>query len=106
MAFKEIGKKVVGEYDVFRFEKVGDRIEGEYLGHRTVDPPGIEPFVGYQLKPKDKKAISFSGGDQLKELEKVAIGTTIRVTYNGKITTKRNRTMNDFTIEVDESEAA
>lgn len=99
--------KSTGNSDVFKFKNVGDRIEGVFMGSSMVSLPGMMPFKTFQVQPEGKGPISFSSNYQLEKcLGEMVPGATVRITFNGQRTSKRGNRFNDFTIEVEDTEAA
>lgn len=74
--------KKISAPDIFKFENVGESIEGEYQGKRIVErkADGSDAFI-YDLTTDEGKKIAFWGSGFLNPtMESVEIGDYIRIT--------------------------
>lgn len=78
----------------------GETFEGRYAGPR--DQNGSNgPFVSHEFEKEDDEAVyQISGASLNRGLADVEPGTTVRLTFDGIVTTKSKRTCKAYTVEV------
>jgi hypothetical protein len=99
MAFQEVNTDGGNK---FKFEEVGQVLEGHYLGDDTINIKGKEVLRhSFNI---NGEITSTLGSYQLNEiLEKVSPGQLVRLTYKGKKSTGKGNTVKTFKLEVDTS---
>jgi hypothetical protein len=101
MAMKKLTRTAAVEETRFRFEKKGDALEGYYVGSETFNHNGDE-LTKHRFKNDDGEIVSTLGSYVLnQDLKSVESGVRVRITFDGKVKTKKGRTANAYTIEVD-----
>lgn len=107
MAMKKLNPKASldgNEIRVRLTEEKGASIEGYYLGSETFEFNGDE-LTKHRFKNDDGEVLSTIGSFVLNEdLKAVPRGTRTRVTYDGKVKTKKGRMAHAFTIETDDED--
>jgi DNA-binding protein YbaB len=94
MTFK-LKARTGGDQPIKKFTTVGEVVEGVYHGRRQGDPK-YKPLIligDVALTPKKQLEDHFAD---------IRVGTLVRVTFLGKIDIKGGKTMNTFSVEVDE----
>lgn len=85
--------------DVFRFEKVGDTIEGKFVAvHQGQKYPDNQI---YEIETPKAQIVTVFGTTILNQkMQKVEIGSYVRIIYKGGIPTKRGKDAKDFAVFV------
>jgi len=101
MAMKKLNRTAAVEETRFRFEKKGDALEGYYMGAETFEHNG-DSLTKHRFQTDDGEVVSTLGSYVLnQDLKGVGAGVRVRVTFDGKVKTKKGRTANAYTIEID-----
>lgn len=102
MAFKKKPSGDSGDAEKFKFEKVGDMVEGHLVqaGTITLEDKDVMKYV---VQKEGGERVGFLGSFKLDEgLKGMPLGTMIRVTYIKKERLKGGKTLKMFDIEYDD----
>lgn len=93
-------------------ENPGDILEGTYRGSEEVPNPGNradakgkKTFTSYQIETEEGEKMAVTGGMLHRKFAQIPKGTTVRVTYLGKVKVSGGNTAKDFKVECDENTA-
>jgi hypothetical protein len=104
VAFKEItvGNGFENEIRV-QFNEVGDSVEGRLIESTTLQSRDGDPFKKYVLQSGSEKKSFFGCYVLDKTLPTLALGTLVKITFQGRERIKGGKTLKSFQILADDS---
>lgn len=87
----------------FKFENKGDQLEGYYLGSEQREING-DPVTVHNIKTDKGLFSPFGSYDLNRKLADMQNGVRVRITFNGKKSLGKGKTVKEFTVEYDEDD--
>lgn len=89
----------VPDGELFKWNTVGAKVEGALISRKVQNNPGKAPGHVYEVQTKNGIVTFFAPSLLHKKLEKLALPTAVRITYEKESKTKTGNTLKEFKVD-------